>query len=139
MCDNGPVIVGMPRMSGRALQALLPDIRGLPGPVYSALCDAIVSLVLDGRVATETRLPSERELAAAAAAQPGHRDRGLRPFASPGVPAQPNRRRQLRHRARWDATDAVSRAVVSASNARLTRSTCPALLCRRRLDFSPAC
>jgi DNA-binding transcriptional MocR family regulator len=63
MCDNGPVIVGMPRMSGRALQALLPDIRGLPGPVYSALCDAIVSLVLDGRVAAETRLPSERELA----------------------------------------------------------------------------
>ena len=63
MCDNGPVIVGMPRMSGRALQALLPDIRGLPGPVYSALCDAIVSLVLDGRVAPETRLPSERELA----------------------------------------------------------------------------
>ena len=61
--DNGPVIVGMPRMSGRALQALLPDIRGLPGPVYSALCDAIVSLVLDGRVAPETRLPSERELA----------------------------------------------------------------------------
>ena len=63
MCDNGPVTVGMPRMSGRALQALLPHIRDLPGPVYSAIGDAIVSLVLDGRVATETRLPSERELA----------------------------------------------------------------------------
>ncbi len=63
MCHDGPVIVGTPRISGRALQALLPDIRELPGPVYSALCDAIVSLVLDGRVAPETRLPSERELA----------------------------------------------------------------------------
>src|SRR4051794_35709151 len=37
----------------------------MPGPVYSALAHAVTSLVLDGRVATETRLPSERELAAA--------------------------------------------------------------------------
>jgi DNA-binding transcriptional MocR family regulator len=37
----------------------------MPGPVYTALAHAITSLVLDGRIATETRLPSERELAAA--------------------------------------------------------------------------
>jgi DNA-binding transcriptional MocR family regulator len=53
------------RIGGRALAALLPDVRTLPGPVYSALGDAITALVLDGRVATETRLPSERELAIA--------------------------------------------------------------------------
>jgi DNA-binding transcriptional MocR family regulator len=53
------------RVSGRALAALLPDPRTQPGPVYSALADGITALVLDGRVATETRLPSERELAVA--------------------------------------------------------------------------
>ena len=53
------------RISGRALAALLPDLRTLPGPVYSALADGITALVLDGRIATETRLPSERELAMA--------------------------------------------------------------------------
>ncbi|HEU5007984.1 MAG TPA: PLP-dependent aminotransferase family protein [Jatrophihabitantaceae bacterium] len=51
------------RIGGRALAALLPDLNALPGPVYSALGDAITALVLDGRIATETRLPSERELA----------------------------------------------------------------------------
>jgi DNA-binding transcriptional MocR family regulator len=53
------------RIGGPALAALLPDLRTLPGPVYSTLTDAITALVLDGRVATETRLPSERELATA--------------------------------------------------------------------------
>ena len=53
------------RIGGRALADLLPDLRTMPGPVYAALARAITSLVLDGRVATETRLPSERELAAA--------------------------------------------------------------------------
>ena len=53
------------RVGGRALADLLPDVRTMPGPVYAALAHAITSLVLDGRVATETRLPSERELAAA--------------------------------------------------------------------------
>ena len=51
------------RISGRALSQLLPDLHRIPGPVYSALADAITALVLDGRVAPETRLPSERELA----------------------------------------------------------------------------
>jgi DNA-binding transcriptional MocR family regulator len=53
------------RVSGRSLAALLPDLQSQRGPVYSALCDAITALVLDGRIATATRLPSERELAAA--------------------------------------------------------------------------
>ncbi len=53
------------RIGGRALAVLLPDIRAQRGPVYVALRDAITALVLDGRVSTETRLPSERELAAA--------------------------------------------------------------------------
>jgi DNA-binding transcriptional MocR family regulator len=53
------------RIGGRPLADLLPDLRTMPGPVYAALAHAITSLVLDGRVATETRLPSERELAAA--------------------------------------------------------------------------
>ncbi|MFN2559921.1 MAG: PLP-dependent aminotransferase family protein [Jatrophihabitans sp.] len=52
------------RIGGRALADLLPDLRTMPGPVYSALAHGITSLVLDGRIATETRLPSERELAA---------------------------------------------------------------------------
>ncbi len=53
------------RIGGRALADLLPELRTMPGPVYAALAHAITSLVLDGRVATETRLPSERELAVA--------------------------------------------------------------------------
>lgn len=53
------------RIGGRALAALLPDLRVLPGPVYAALRDGITALVLDGRIATDVRLPSERELATA--------------------------------------------------------------------------
>jgi DNA-binding transcriptional MocR family regulator len=53
------------RIGGRSLSTLLPDLRTQPGPVYTALSDAIMALVLDGRIAIETRLPSERELAAA--------------------------------------------------------------------------
>jgi DNA-binding transcriptional MocR family regulator len=53
------------RIGGRTLAELLPDLRAMPGPVYSALAHAVTTLVLDGRIATETRLPSERELAAA--------------------------------------------------------------------------
>ncbi|WP_375500835.1 PLP-dependent aminotransferase family protein [uncultured Jatrophihabitans sp.] len=53
------------RIGGRSLAEQLPDVRLLPGPVYSALASGITALVVDGRVPTETRLPSERELAAA--------------------------------------------------------------------------
>ena len=55
----------MSRIGGRTLAGLLPDLHSQRGPVYSALRDAVTALVLDGRVAPETRLPSERELAAA--------------------------------------------------------------------------
>ncbi len=50
-------------LSARALAVQLPDVRTLPGPVYAALADAVVALVLDGRVAPDARLPSERDLA----------------------------------------------------------------------------
>lgn len=62
LCEDGPV-TPLVRVSGRALAQLLPDLRYAPGPVYSALADGITALVLDGRIAPETRLPSERELA----------------------------------------------------------------------------
>jgi DNA-binding transcriptional MocR family regulator len=58
-------MAALSRIGGRALADLLPDVRSMPGPVYTALAHAVTTLVLDGRVATETRLPSERELAAA--------------------------------------------------------------------------
>jgi DNA-binding transcriptional MocR family regulator len=60
---NDRAMASPTRIGGRALADLLPSLRTMPGPVYSALAHAITSLVLDGRVATETRLPSERELA----------------------------------------------------------------------------
>ena len=53
------------RIGGRALADLLPELRSMPGPVYVALAHAVTSLVIDGRIVTETRLPSERELATA--------------------------------------------------------------------------
>lgn len=52
------------RIGARNLARLLPNLRTLPGPTYAALARAIESLVLDGRIAVETRVPSERELAA---------------------------------------------------------------------------
>jgi DNA-binding transcriptional MocR family regulator len=51
-------------LSGRALASLLPALRSGPVPVYLALADGVTSLVLDGRIAPATRLPSERDLAA---------------------------------------------------------------------------
>ena len=51
------------RIAAASLARLLPDLQTIPGPTYSALGRAIESLVLDGRIAVETRLPSERDLA----------------------------------------------------------------------------
>lgn len=65
MSDSMTSMASTSRIGGRALAALLPDLYTQRGPVYSALCAAITALILDGRVATETRLPSERELASA--------------------------------------------------------------------------
>lgn len=56
------------RLGARTLAALLPDPAELhrrSGPVYGTLAEAVSALVLDGRVPLGTRLPSERELAAA--------------------------------------------------------------------------
>jgi DNA-binding transcriptional MocR family regulator len=51
-------------IGARSLATLLPQsLRAAPGPVYVALADSITALVRDGRLAPETRLPSERELA----------------------------------------------------------------------------
>ncbi len=52
------------RIGTRALLALLGDWRqSSSGPSYLALFDRIRLLVLDGRIATDTRLPAERDLA----------------------------------------------------------------------------
>src|ERR1700753_3540322 len=53
-------------MTARALSQLLGDWRASDaGVAYAALSERIRLLVLDGRIALGTRLPAERELAAA--------------------------------------------------------------------------
>ncbi|MCP9947891.1 MocR-like transcription factor YczR [Actinomadura madurae] len=51
-------------VSGPNLARLLGDLSG-ERPVYAALARAVRGLVLDGRLALRTRLPAERDLAAA--------------------------------------------------------------------------
>lgn len=51
-------------VSGPNLARLLGDVSG-ERPVYAALARAVRGLVLDGRLALRTRLPAERDLAAA--------------------------------------------------------------------------
>ena len=56
------------RIGSHALAALLPDVTNSStrrGAVYAALAEALSSLILDGRIAVGTRVPSERELAEA--------------------------------------------------------------------------
>jgi DNA-binding transcriptional MocR family regulator len=56
----------MASLSARSLSQLLGDWRGLEsGAAYAGLADRIRLLVLDGRISLGTRLPAERELAAA--------------------------------------------------------------------------
>jgi DNA-binding transcriptional MocR family regulator len=50
-------------ISAHALRGLLPDLASQPGPLYRALSSALAALVLDGRVASGLRLPSDRDLA----------------------------------------------------------------------------
>ena len=51
------------RISGHGLARLLPELDAHPGPRYASLAGAITGLLLDGRLAPGTKLPSERELA----------------------------------------------------------------------------
>ena len=51
------------RLSGRALSALLPPLARTGNPLPVTLADAVTSLLMDGRIAPGTKLPSERELA----------------------------------------------------------------------------
>jgi DNA-binding transcriptional MocR family regulator len=57
----------METTSARSLAALLGDLTADRPPRYAALADRIRRLVADGRVPLGTRLPAERELAAALA------------------------------------------------------------------------
>src|SRR5580700_4391520 len=70
-CQNDDM-ASSTQIGSHALAALLPDLttRGprpgaRRGAVYAAMAEALSSLVLDGRIAVGTRVPSERELAAA--------------------------------------------------------------------------
>src|ERR1700729_3029925 len=66
-CQNDDM-ASSTRIGSHALAALLPDLTGSSarrGEVYAAMAEALSSLVLDGRIAVGTRVPSERELAAA--------------------------------------------------------------------------
>jgi len=53
----------MASLSARALALLLDNWRGADKAAYAALAERIRLLVVDGRIALDTRLPAERELA----------------------------------------------------------------------------
>lgn len=53
------------RVSARSLTTLLPAIADLRPPRYRSIADAIAALLLDGRIAPGSGLPSERDLAVA--------------------------------------------------------------------------
>ncbi|WP_198663833.1 MocR-like transcription factor YczR [Jiangella endophytica] len=55
----------MRTVTGPQLAALIGDRSEAGGPAYARVAEAIRRLVLDGRLPLETRLPGERELAAA--------------------------------------------------------------------------
>jgi DNA-binding transcriptional MocR family regulator len=108
---TGPLL----SLSARGLAGLLPDLNQLPGPFYMALADTVTALVRDGRIAPETRLPSERTLAqvlrlsraTVTAAYDQLRERGLltsRTGAGSFVtlPVTPGRRSDF---ARWSMSD----------------------------------
>jgi DNA-binding transcriptional MocR family regulator len=53
------------RLGARSLAALLPAVEELGAPRYRSLAESVLSLLLDGRIAPNVTLPSERELASA--------------------------------------------------------------------------
>ncbi len=130
------------RVSARALTALLPALAEQPGPVYAALADSITALVLDARIATGARLPSERELAGSlhvsratvTAAYDALRSRGFLSSRSGSgsyvtVPATAAPTQGM---ARWRTADAddvldLSCATLSAPHARLTAAVVRAM------------
>jgi len=63
LCQNEDMTGPIVSLSARGLASVLPDLSELPGPYYLALADAVTALVRDGRVAPDSRLPSERALA----------------------------------------------------------------------------
>jgi hypothetical protein len=66
-CQNDDM-ASSTRIGSHALATLLPDLTSSGarrGAVYAAMAEALSSLVLDGRIAVGTRVPSERELAGA--------------------------------------------------------------------------
>ena len=102
-------------LSARGLAELLPKLDELPGPVYLALADAVTALVRDGRVAPDSRLPSERTLAqtlrlsraTVTAAYDQLRERGLLASRTGAgsfitLPVTPGRRSDF---ARWSMSD----------------------------------
>ena len=123
------------RIGGRSLAALLPDLRTQRGPVYAALCDAITALVLDGRIATETRLPSERELAAALQLSRATVTAAYDALRTAGFPDQPHRLGQLRDACR-PARGPARRSRAGARRRRRRRDR-PVL--RRARRRRPAC
>ncbi|MBV9592749.1 MAG: GntR family transcriptional regulator, partial [Actinobacteria bacterium] len=53
----------MTSLSARALSQLLAPVTESAAPIYLALADGISALIRDGRIAPDSRLPSERSLA----------------------------------------------------------------------------
>ena len=81
----------------------LADVLGedwrRPGGSAQALAEAMRALVVDGRLAVRTRVPSERALRAAARREPRHGVARLRPAARGRLPGQRARRGELAHAA----------------------------------------
>ncbi|SUX86918.1 Uncharacterised protein [Citrobacter koseri] len=63
------------RYGSQSLQRLLGHWQETPSrtPVWRQLAEALRLLILDGRLALDSRLPGERELAAVLKIQPNHR------------------------------------------------------------------
>ncbi len=73
-----------PTLWTQSLVRLLRQLAGdqlTPAPLWRQLAEALRLLILDGRLTLQTRLPGERELAAALERQPDHHRQRPRPVA----------------------------------------------------------